>query len=225
MQWYSRKGNECVDNRDFGIYLHTPAFELAMIVDGSQRGTLGACLAKDWGTVVIEAARTIGTFGPEELRQLLLHSHEQLRYRYLAETASYAIAWVDRSGSGWAMSCGDCRVGLLNTDQKNWLTPVHTLANAIDGSFERRHALLPSRHTVTRCWKATRFDQPAVVKFNLGQDRICLATDGHWLEHEWLVKPLDELADDASCLVLDHDAFASNLQTDCDNFQMAQNFN
>lgn len=223
VQWYSRKGTECADNRDFGAFLHTPEFDLVVIVDASQRGPAGASLATNWGKAIVDASKGLSIFEPEELLPLLQHCHGQLRHCYLAETASYAIAWVNRRGSGWAMSCGDCRVGLLNTDQKNWLTPVHTLANAINETFEMRHAFLPSRHKVTRCWKATRFVPPAVVKFNSGQDRICLATDGYWLEHEWQAKNLDELTDDASCLILNHYALANHLETDCNNFHMVEN--
>ena len=221
VQWYSRKGNDCTDNRDFGAFLSTPTFELAVIVDASQRGALGAGLARDWGTSVVEAAKGLSTFSPEELMLRLRNLHGELRYRYLTETASYAIAGINHDGAAWAMSCGDCRVGLIHIDQKNWLTPVHTLANAIDGAFERRHADLPSRHTVTRYWKATRFSPPEVVTFTAGSGRICLASDGHWLEHEWLLNPLDELMDDASCLVLHHDALANQLETDCNNFHVA----
>lgn len=222
VQWYSRKGNNGTDNRDFGAFLSTPTFELAVIVDASQRGALGADLARDWGTSVVDAARGLSTFSAEELMLRLRIFHEKLRYRYLTETASYAIAGIDHDGTAWGMSCGDCRVGLIHMDQKNWLTPVHTLANAIDGAFERRHADLPSRHTVTRCWKSKRFDQPEVVTFAAGSDRICLASDGHWLEHEWLLNPLDELIDDASCLVLHHDVLDSQLETDWNNFHVAQ---
>lgn len=221
-QWYSRKGNDCTDNRDFGAFLSTPAFELAVIVDASRRGALGADLARDWGTSVVDAAKSLSTFNPDEFLPWLRNLHGELRYQYLTETASYAIAGIDHNGDGWAMSCGDCRVGLIHMDQKNWLTPVHTLANAIDGAFERRHAVLPSRHTVTRCWKSKRFAPPEVVTFAAGSAQICMATDGHWLEHEWLLNPLDELMDDASCLVLHNDAWVHQLKTDCNNFHVAE---
>ena len=139
MQWYSRKGNDCTDNRDFGAFLSTPTFELAVIVDASQRGALGAGLARDWGTSVVEAAKGLSTFSPEELMLRLRNLHGELRYRYLTETASYAIAGINHDGAAWAMSCGDCRVGLIHIDQKNWLTPVHTLANQLETDCNNFH--------------------------------------------------------------------------------------
>lgn len=116
-----------------------------------------------------------------------------------------------------AVVCGDCRVGLVSENQKNWFTPVHSLANYQGELFDRKHALMPERSILTRRWYAKRFDCPDIVAFHPGNQSICIATDGYWLEHEWMGCQHNNLADDASCLII---GVSDELISDCDNFHL-----
>ena len=201
-QWLSHKGCACPDNRDFGGVLLRPGFEFAMVVDAAQRGPHGADLAKAWVCGLLDALGQKTKVSPNQVEAEMRRCHGQMRHDFLAERASYAALLLHSSGDAWAMVCGDCRVGTLLGDQVECVTPVHTLANPWGQAFVRSHADLPARHTLTQCWNARRFNPPQVVALNVQGAALCLATDGYWLEHQWLGIAQPALQDDASCLVL-----------------------
>ena len=202
VHWFSRGGNACPDNRDFGGMLSGPEFEFAMVADAAQRGPRGAGLAKAWVCGLLDALGQKTKVSHSQVLDEMQRWHKQIRHDFLAERASYAALLLHSNGDAWAMACGDCRVGALLDEQVEWVTPVHTLANPWGQEFVRSHAKLPARHTLTRCWNAKRFDPPHVVALNAPCSGFCLSTDGYWLEHQWLGIAQQALQDDASCLVL-----------------------
>mgnify|MGYP003594735059 CR=1 FL=1 len=217
-RWRSRKGCACPDNRDFGGVLLRPEFEFAMVVDAAQRGPHGAALAKAWVCGLLDALGHETKVSPGQVLEEMQRCHKQMRHDFLAERASYAALLLHSSGDAWAMACGDCRVGTLRGGPIEWMTPVHTLANPWGQDFVRSHADLPARHTLTQCWNAKRFDPPQVVALNAQGAVFCLATDGYWLEHQWLGVPQPALQDDASCLVLGTDQGMQGFGPGGDNF-------
>jgi serine/threonine protein phosphatase PrpC len=79
---------------------------------------------------------------------------------------------------------------------------VHTLATSLNSTESEAPEQSPNRHILTRSLKAKRFTQPDVIPFEVGQGSIILATDGYWVEHLIEHVPFNQLADDASYLVL-----------------------
>lgn len=74
-------------------------------------------------------------------------AHKQLKVQYLHEIASYIILIYDKNTeNGWVLHCGDCRLGIMQSDGINWLTNVHTLANANGDFFDSSHYDDPMRH-------------------------------------------------------------------------------
>jgi serine/threonine protein phosphatase PrpC len=200
---------------------------VGVVVDASQQGEHGQALARELVAVVLDAAQGECAPDPAQLSQALRVFHAQSRFRYLQETASYALAVRSSTGAVWALVCGDCRVGLIEPGgaaaQVLWLPPVHTMANALGQTFDGQHARLPQRHLLTRCWNAKRFHQPELLHFEAGGHTLCLATDGFWLERDGLVVLWAALDDDASCLQLGatdaQSAAAPSVASDHDNFQ------
>jgi serine/threonine protein phosphatase PrpC len=145
--------------------------------------------------------------------------HKQLRAQYLHETASYIILIYDKNTkNGWVLHCGDCRFGLMQSDGINWLTNVHTLANADGNFFSASHYDDPKRHTVTRCLNAKRFIVPEIQKVDLPENvPWLLCTDGYWAEYKGKKKEWEQLSDDASCLKISNQLSQSYLCSDCKN--------
>lgn len=227
VQWTSQRGRGCADNRDQGGCVLAGCFDVGVVVDASQQGEHGQALARELVAVVLDAAQGECAPDPAQLSQALRVFHAQSRFRYLQETASYALAVRSSTGAVWALVCGDCRVGLIEPGgaaaQVLWLPPVHTMANALGQTFDGQHARLPQRHLLTRCWNAKRFHQPELLHFEAGGHTLCLATDGFWLERDGLVVLWAALDDDASCLQLGatdaQSAAAPSVASDHDNFQ------
>lgn len=228
VQWTSQRGRGCADNRDQGGCVLAERFDVGVVVDASQQGKHGQALARELVAEVLAAAQGECVPDPDQLCEALRVFHAQSRFLYLHETASYALAMRSRAGAVWALVCGDCRVGLMvpggGTEPVLWLSPVHTLANALGQTFDGQHARLPQRHLLTRCWNAKRFHQPELLHFEAGGHTLCLATDGFWLEHDGLGVLWAALDDAASCLQLGatdvQSAAAPGVASDHDNFQI-----
>lgn len=231
-RWLSHKGNACATNRDRGGFVQGLGFDLGVVVDASQQGRSGEALAADLVRVVLATARDGGEPDAAHVVGALRAFHAQSRFQYVCETASYALVLRRHDGTAWALVCGDCRVGRLCGagfhGDVTWLSPVHTLANALGESFELQHAKSAHRHTLTRCWNAKRFERPEFVLLDSTASSLSLATDGFWLEHKSLGGVWAELDDDASCLVMtDHQAADNEanscepfVASDCNNFQL-----
>jgi hypothetical protein len=128
VQWTSQRGRGCASNRDQGGCFLAGCFDVGVVVDASQQGASGEALARELVAVVLAAAQGECAPGPEQLSQALRVFHAQSRFRYLHETASYALAVRSSTGAVWALVCGDCRVGLMEpggaATQVLWLSPV-----------------------------------------------------------------------------------------------------
>lgn len=220
VEWFSQKGNDCIDNRDYGAYIKIKEMHLLVISDASQKGKNGANLSMILCQHVINNAKSIDCITPEKIIHSLNELHKEIKYRFVVETACYAIACIDNKGYGWAASCGDCRIGFINNNNiKVWLNPVHTLANATTHGFTTENAKSNDRHKVTKCWKSNRFMMPDITPLNISSSILCLATDGHWIEHEILNTPLNKLSDDSSILTLNLKACGSTIKSN--NFLLA----
>ena len=112
-----------------------------------------------------------------------------------------------------AIHVGDCRLGRIDSDGKiEWLSRVHTLANAIECISDEELRGHDDRHVITRCFRPGRLCEFELVNYsNLESNNLIISTDGYWADLDvqekanfingrfaW-TKPLQ---DDASCLVL-----------------------
>lgn len=211
VQWFSKQGNDCENNRDYGAYVKAGQKHLAIIVDASKKGAKGDLLSKTICDHVIKNIDLISHENSEGFIEVIKLLHQSIRYDFLMETACYSVLCIDNNGVGWTAGCGDCRVGLILGDKKDWINPVHTLSNAIDGIFKEENARSIERHNVTRCWNSKRFVNPETVFLNVESSIICLATDGYWVEHEMLNVPIGNLSDDSSFLVINRKFCLSNI--------------
>lgn len=180
--WRSRKGAATESNRDHGGFFEG-AWTVLALVDASPKGERGEALAREWCGVLVSIGKDMGDRATEHVVNVHLQRHHSaLRTEFVGHTASYAMAVIGPSGHGWAMVCGDCRVGYATEGGTNWFTPVHTAANVTDDAFLTEHAANPNRHCLTRHWNAKRFLPPAWVEIDCGETELLIASDGYWLE-------------------------------------------
>jgi len=219
-QWTSRQGNNRQSNNDAVAIVSGKSFFFALLADTAEKGSKGAEFARYWAQTiahfVLEASEFPSTV---QLIDYMRDAQKQLRTQYLQEIASYIILIYDKNtGNGWVLHCGDCRLGIMQSDGITWITNVHTLANANGDFFKLHHYNDPSRHILTRCLKARRFIEPDIQKINfLEGTRWLLCTDGYWAEYIGEKKVWEQLSDDASCLEISCQLIQSHLNSDSKN--------
>lgn len=220
--WQSRKGCERAENRDACGVLITPSQTVAIVADSTEHGSRGVAFVTHLITQVLCFAKSRADITPESLLEAMRAAHKELRaLGYLHEKAAYAVLVLKPdTGTAWAINCGDCRVGRVAADGKlQWLTPVHTGANALGEEFSMDHATTEERHLLTRRLRVTRFDEPAITPLELTRCQTwVMATDGFWIEYLWLGGDQNRLEDDASVLSLTLPPSDFVQQTDCSNF-------
>ena len=203
--WQSRRGNARSINCDGGVVSISRNCMVAAIFDGVGQTQPVQSYVQFWMRYFAKAALRLARFSVQMFR----HFIEQGQYLgrasgYFWETLAYAAIVFDfEAHKAWAISCGDCRVGGLCSDGTiDWLTPVHTGANAFGEPFERENARLNQRHLLTKSLNTRRFCEPAILDIEISQaESAVLATDGFWLEHRLLGVAVDELEYDASIWV------------------------
>lgn len=89
----------------------------------------------------------------------------------------------DSSNKVYGLCAGDCRLGLLNNESIQWLSPVHTGANPLGNDFENSMSLVPERHILTKSFNLRRKFEPEAFEIKASTDDIfAVATDGFWME-------------------------------------------
>ena len=220
VEWSSRRGRSRKENRDAGGIWQTAIATFALVLDVSDRGPHGVAFAEYWIGQVLKAVSSAPQPNVNEVIAAMQHVHRQARTMYPAEVAAYSGLLLRHDLSeGWALSCGDCRVGKESAPGEiEWITPVHTLANLAGDVFTLQHATMPARHTLTRTLRARKFAAPDVQPISVSQgDSWILSTDGHWIDHLFLCTPHEDLHDDASFLRLSHHGEA-RIESDSENW-------
>gem|GEM_PF-442651 len=213
--WHSRQGNLTPDNRDYCGISKADGTTLCVFADGATGCPAGGDLAKTLVCRLLEGfLRLSQPASIDGMVGLLLEAHADLRRKHPADSASYIIALMGEGPTVTTLHAGDCRLGrLTNQGSIRWLTPVHTLANAIQELDERALRLSPDRHLLTRSFRAKRFQIPDCVihEFDERDRGLLIASDGFWAdlpEDEQLELlqgiPTGKLSspDDVSCLFL-----------------------
>jgi len=213
-EWRSQQGTLTGDNRDcFGI-AQRDGVTLYIVADGSTSSPGGGTLARKL-VQQISTAFPLMEHSPsdESLIALLRQQHADLRCDHATDSASYLMAVHVTESQLLVLHAGDCRLGRVNRDQSiNWLTPAHTLANAVQSLTEDELASHPDRHYLTRSFRGRHFQAPAIGRFSLyAQDHLIIATDGYWADLPPDMQnafeaggplPEDYSGDDVSILVL-----------------------
>lgn len=207
--WKSQKGSLRKNNNDYVAIRVSNNHFSAVIVDASSKGKAPSCLAKYW-------AKTLLTSYIKQEHEyiilLLKNVHKTLVPNYLTETASYSLIDIDlEKKNGEIIYIGDCRLGIINHYEINWINKPHIIVNMfpqLDNSYA---------NCLTRVLKARRFTPPDQMKFNWEDgDTLVLCTDGYWRSD----RDNNELNyDDISVLKItpDNSEFSLTIDSDCNN--------
>ncbi len=182
--WHSKQGSFTTDNRDYCGIAKNKGSILYLLIDGISKSPNGGEFAKEFAHLFLDIF-----VGSDELQSettlqgILKKVHETLRRKFPADSASYILA-LHNGDSMVTLHAGDCRLGTITKDGIiNWLTPAHTLANAIIFLTDNELRLHPDRHALTRSFKGRRFEPGVVNHFPLlASDSLILASDGFWAE-------------------------------------------
>lgn len=220
-QWISRQGNNRQSNNDAVAIFNDKSLLFVLLADAAEKGNKGAELACYWTQTIAHYVKSANKHPtPAQIVDYMRETHKQLKYQYLHEIASYIILIYDKNTeNGWVLHCGDCRLGIKQLDSINWLTNVHTFANANGDFFNSSHFGDPKRHKVTRYLNAKRFMDPEIQQVTLPKDATwLLCTDGYWAEHRCEQIAWEQLSDDASCLEIYSQLSKSELRRDYENY-------
>jgi serine/threonine protein phosphatase PrpC len=179
-QWYSKQGSTCTENRDACGIFESESYTFSVVVDASPRGERGVQFSACW------IAKVLDRMSPEQpsptaVLSALHDAQKHLRTeRFFAEKASYiALLFPREAQDAYVFFCGDCTLGVQSPDGNvEWLTPTHTLVNALEELGVDADA--SKRHIVTRTLNARRFQKPDVRVISANASGLwVLATDGY----------------------------------------------
>lgn len=150
-------------------------------------------------------ARSELTTTPGSLLNTLQYFAGKLNEQLRGGCVSITVAFIDAQRV-WGYCAGDVRMGYMREGALNWLSPVHTAANAFV-PFTDELKSSPSRHILTRCLKLHRAFEPEYFQFDLpDESQLVCATDGFWCDPYWgntqsmLSEPSQRPIDDCTCL-------------------------
>ena len=180
----STKGTKRIENRDYVGLLINKKYTICIIVDVSTQSIPGTEFARYFINSVIGSIQQLETITPESVTQILKEFQQGLRSNYLHISASYlCFFWCSETNLAWSLILGDCRLGLLQSNSIDWVTPVHTGANPYGDTFTDKMKGLPERHIVTRSLHARGSTSPELVALLINpQKTVIIASDGYWAE-------------------------------------------
>lgn len=184
--WHSRHGKLTPDNRDYCGIAEANGTILCILADGATSCPAGGDFAKALVCYLLEGfLRLRQPTSIDGMIGLLLEAHAGLRRKHPADSASYIITLLGEGSTVTTLHAGDCRLGRL-TDQGTiqWLTPVHTLANAVHDLDVQVLRRSPDRHLLTRSFRARHFQVPdsTIHEFDESDKGLLIASDGFWAD-------------------------------------------
>ncbi len=184
-RWQSFQGAVTSDNRDYCGVAERQEATMYIVVDGASRGPSGGELAQNLVQYIVnEFLLMEEPTESDSIYNLLVQAHQNFRYQYVSDSASYCIAIHTNSTQLMVYYSGDCRLGKTNMDGGiSWLTCPHTMANAIEKISEEELISSPLRHILTRSFRSQRFQQPDCLTYSIDQkETLIIATDGFWAD-------------------------------------------
>lgn len=156
LEWRSEQGGRTGGNRDCGGIGLRGDDILCIVLDGSTNGRDSGPFAREIARAVVD--RFVDgheAIDVEAITRWLRAIHGQLARRYPQASASYVLVHVDGSGAGLALHAGDCLLGRWDGEGEiEWLSRPDTLANALNEASIVTIASQPSRHRLTRSFRA-----------------------------------------------------------------------
>jgi len=184
-QWHSFQGTVTSDSRDYCGVAERQEATMYIVVDGSSRGPSAGELAQNLVKYVVNEFLIMEEpTESDSINNLLIQAHQNFRYQYVSDSASYCIAILTNSTQLMVYYSGDCRLGKINMDGAiSWLTCPHTMTNAVEKISEEELINSPIRHILTRSFRSQRFQQPEFFNYSLEQkETLIIATDGFWAD-------------------------------------------
>ena len=227
-RWRSFQGTITSDNRDFCAIGQKEDTAIYVLVDGASKGPSGGELARSLAQRLVDGFIALEGFCDErQVVELLSQAYQALKHQFPADTASYVMLVCEGDEITY-YHAGDCRVGRLHTDGSvDWISNVHTLANATGPLPEQELVSHPDRHILTRSFRTKGQCEPDNGRIALDPGMsLILATDGFWADtppakqHRLVVQnEMDgfETTDDLSFLVLGPEEVDEQIPTDCEN--------
>lgn len=213
-EWYSRKGMLKEDNRDAGGMMINQSATVALLVDGSSKGSNGGCFVNLWVKEILNSIKIETIDDCSQIIDCMRHVHNKFRLKFISERACYsALVILNKPMQVWCINCGDCRIGKYDSKKIVWLTEPHRL----DGIFENS---VDHSHIVTKCLKSNRFIVPDIIPLNYSpNDDWILASDGYWLNTSDESEK-SEHSDDRSYLRLSELNSNTNVDSDTNNWHL-----
>lgn len=184
--WYSKQGSLTPDNRDFCGIAEAYRTTLCILVDGATSSPKGGELARALVCHLLESfVRLVQPPSSDNMIDLLVLAHTDLRRLYPADSASYIIALGGSNHFVTTLHAGDCRLGRITRHGTiQWQTAVHSLATAIHDLKDHELSSDPNRHQLTRAFKGRRFQPPEcnISDFQDSDSSLLLASDGFWAD-------------------------------------------
>jgi len=205
--WSSQQGSNRSRNGDASAVVLRERWCFGIIADESEKHPGVAGLAAYWTQSIASA---VGRFeySPDkhQLLEVMRTVHGTLRQHFLMGRASYAGIVVDLEHCQMLyFHCGDCRVGIVGSNEPLWLTTDHTVEQTLPALRARPQGL-----TLARSLNAKRFSSADFSISNVsGRESIILATDGYVSAEE---------GDDVSCLKLTWESKHRCSDSECSNF-------
>lgn len=185
-QWafFSQKGVSRTENKDYFSILHTEVGTWVIVFDIATSSSATTELAKYCITYIHKQLKHKNIDDAGVRKQIVQAAFKATKQKFRVGKASFlSVFYSLESEKIYGMSAGDCRIGKLNTDSIEWLSPVHTGANPLGKRFEDEMRFMEDRHILTRSFNLRRdFDPEEFELLFLPHDILVLATDGFWLE-------------------------------------------
>jgi serine/threonine protein phosphatase PrpC len=182
-RWRSQIGTRTSDNRDCaGIGIRGEE-ALCILLDGSSTGRDSGALARQIARGLVDGyVASDETVDAGRLREWLHEVHRRLSVQHPQASASYLLLHLKGPDGILALHAGDCLLGRRKAEGGiDWLCQPHTLANATADAPIPVIADLPTRHLLTRSFRAREFMAPQVLALS-GERELVIATDGFWAE-------------------------------------------
>lgn len=182
--WLSQQGTRTSDNRDHaGIGIRRGEF-MGIVVDGSTTGPAHGDFARALTQMLVDwFVETVETITTAAILRALRQAHEILRKRYPQGSASILIIHAKERNSITVFHSGDCVLGAVDTNGLiSWKTSPHTLANALVEMPLKDISASPTRHLLTKSFRAREFEPPEIQERGEFSGCLLVATDGFWAE-------------------------------------------
>lgn len=182
---FSQQGIYTQDNRDVVTYRHSACetATLFILLDGATSSPSSGDFSRELAELIIADFHKLPThelFDENGLLRILNAAQTVLQHKYVCDSSSLLLV-LKNGVQLLVVHAGDCCLGSIHTTHNiQWLTRVHTFANAINDTSIDKIKHDPRRHTLTKCFKAKKYVMPDIQYLTLPNTPIIMATDGFW---------------------------------------------